>query len=169
MIVFFMRKLFLITIFLALNGCMTTQEAAMKFDSQPASRLCYDYFNLPDYNIWKHDRRASIVRRNLDCTPYMAKALRDKRVTEGLLSLGQALSTPTTSTGYSTTTGLTKVCYYNGPSGQTAITVPRVSICPITHSHNIAGLTKVCTYNTATGQKALTVSRVSVCPIVYPR
>ena len=65
-----MRKLLLVIIFLGLNGCMTAQEAAMKYDSQPASKLCYDYFNLPDYNIWQPDRRASIIRRNLDCSPY---------------------------------------------------------------------------------------------------
>ena len=152
---------------------MTAQEAAMKYDAMPATKLCMDYYSYPDYNIWQSDRAASIRRRGLDCTPYMAEGLAKRRRDEALISLGQALSTPTptpgTSTGFSTATGLTKVCYYNGPSGQTAITVPRVSICPITHSHNIAGLTKVCTYNTATGQKALTVSRVSICPIVYPR
>ena len=165
-----MRKFLLVIIFLGLNGCMTAQEAAMKFDAQPASQLCYDYYSTPDYNIWKPDRAASIQRRGIDCTPYVAKALRDKRLTDGLIGLGQALSTttPTTSTGYSTTTGFTKVCYYNGPTGQTAITVPRVSICPLTHSHNMAGLTKVCTYNTPTGQKAITVSKVSICPIRYP-
>ena len=167
-----MRKLLLVIIFLGLNGCMTAQEAAMKYDSQPASKLCYDYFNLPDYNIWQPDRRASIIRRNLDCSPYMAKALRDKRVTDGLISLGQALSTPTptTSTGYSTSTGFTKVCYYNGVGGQSAITVPSTSICPLTHTHNISGFTKICSYpNAMGGPKALTVSSTSICPLTYPR
>ena len=167
-----MRKLLLVIIFLGLNGCMTAQEAAMKYDSQPASKLCYDYFNLPDYNIWQPDRRASIIRRNLDCSPYMAKALRDKRVTEGLISLGQALSTPTptTSTGYSTSTGFTKVCYYSGASGPSALTVRSTAICPISHTHNVTGLTKVCTYNNEVGgPKAITVRSTAICPIRYPR
>ena len=102
----------------------------------------------------------------------MAKALRDKRVTEGLISLGQALSTPTptTSTGYSTSTGFTKVCYYNGVGGQSAITVPSTSICPLTHAHNVSGFTKICSYpNAMGGPKALTVSSTSICPLTYPR
>ena len=168
-----MKKIILsILTCIGLSGCMTAQEAAMKYDSQPASQICYDYFNLPEYNIWQPDRKASIIRRNLDCTPYMAKALRDKRVTEGLLSLGQALSTPTptTNTGISTATGFTKVCYYDGVGGPSALTVSSTSICPLTHSHNISGFTKICHYpNEIGGPKALTVRSTSICPISYPR
>ena len=167
-----MKKLFLIIVFFGLNGCMTAQEAAMKYDAMPASKLCYDYYNVPEYNIWQSDRVASIRRRGLDCSPYMAKALRDKRITEGLISLGQVLSTPTptTSTGYSTSTGFTKVCYYNGVGGRSAITVPSTSICPLTYSHNISGFTKVCHYpNAMGGPKALTVRSPSICPLTYPR
>ena len=168
----FFKILFSAFILLSLNGCMTAQEAAIKFDSQPASRICYDYYGTPDYNIWKSDRAASIRRRGLDCSPYIAKAQRDLRISEGLISLGQALSTPTptTSTGYSTSTGFTKVCYYNGVGGQSAITVPSTSICPLTYSHNISGFTKVCHYpNAMGGPKALTVKLPSICPLTYPR
>jgi hypothetical protein len=95
---------------------------------------------------------------------------RNKRITEGLLSVGQALSQPqtTTTTGFSTSTGLTKVCYYDGPTGQSAITVGRATVCPITNTTNVSGLTKVCTYNTPTGQKAVTIGRAMVCPVRYP-
>ena len=157
---------------LNLSACMTTQEAAIKYNNQPASKLCYDYFNLPEYNIWQGDRRAAIIRRGIDCTPYMAKALRDRRISEGLMSLGMALSqpTPTTSTGYSTSTGFTKVCYYDGVGGPSAITVSSTSICPLTHSHNISGFTKICHYPKAMGgPKALTVPSTSICPLSYPR
>jgi hypothetical protein len=165
-----LKKIFLFIIFLSLNGCMSAQEIQANFDSKPASKICYDYYNYPDYNIWQGDRLASIKRRGLDCTPYMAEAIRNKRITEGLLSVGQALSQPqtTTTTGFSTSTGLTKVCYYDGPTGQSAITVGRATVCPITNTTNVSGLTKVCTYNTPTGQKAVTIGRAMVCPVRYP-
>ena len=102
------------------------------------------------------------------CFLFYAKRRRD----EALISLGQALSTPTptTSTGYSTSTGFTKVCYYNGVGGRSAITVPSTSICPLTYSHNISGFTKVCHYpNAFGGPKALTVKSPSICPLTYPR
>jgi hypothetical protein len=164
-----MKKLFLIIIFLALNGCMTAQEAAMKFDSQPASKICYDYYGTPDYNIWKSDRAASIRRRGIDCSPYIAKAQRDLRITQGLIGLGQALSTPTTTTSTSTNMGFTKVCYYDGVGGPAALTVRSTSICPITYSHNISGFTKICHYpNAMGGPKAITVKSPSICPLRYP-
>ena len=97
-----MKKLFLIIVFFGLNGCMTAQYAAMKYDAMPASKLCYDY--------------------------------------------------------------------YNGVGGQSAITVPSTSICPLTYSHNISGFTKVCHYpNAFGGPKALTVKSPSICPLTYPR
>ena len=166
------KILFSAFILLSMNGCMTAQEAAMKYDAMPASKLCFAYYSLPDYNIWQSDRAASIRRRGLDCSPYMAEGLAKRRSTEALISLGQALSTPTptTSTGYSTSTGFTKVCYYNGVGGQSAITVSSTSICPLTHSHNISGFTKICHYpNAMGGPKALTVNSTSICPLTYPR
>ena len=164
-----MKKLFLVIIFFGLNGCMTAQEAAMKYDAMPASKLCYDYYNVPEYNIWQSDRAASIRRRGLDCSPYMAKAIRDKRITEGLLTLGQALSTPTPTPSTSTSMGFTKVCYYDGAGGPAALTVRATSICPITYSHNISGFTKICHYpNAMGGPKAITVKSHSICPLRYP-
>ena len=165
----FFKILFSAFILLSLNGCMTAEEAAIKFDSQPASRICYDYYGTPDYNIWKSDRAASIRRRGIDCSPYIAKAQRDLRITQGLIGLGQALSTPTTTTSTSTNMGFTKVCYYDGVGGPAALTVKSTSICPITYSHNISGFTKICHYpNAMGGPKAITVKSPSICPLRYP-
>jgi hypothetical protein len=159
-----------IFVLLGLTGCMTAQEIQSKYDNQAPSKICYDYFNLPDYNIWQGDREASIRRRGIDCTPFMAEALRNKRITEGLLSLGTELSKPKT---YNTTatnlkTGFTKVCRYNGPGGPAAMTVPSASICPISMNINISGPTKVCYYDEMGGKKAITVKSTSICPISFP-
>ena len=95
-------------------------------------------------------------------------------VSDGLSQLNCALygvgcGNTSQSYGSSTASGFTKVCYYNGPGGQSARTVSSTAICPLTHSSGMSGFTKVCTYNTIGGQKAITVNSVSICPIVYPR
>mgnify|MGYP001485014516 CR=1 FL=1 len=91
-------------------------------------------------------------------------------LSRGLNDINNALyGTNNTSSSYSnnsTNTGFTKVCYYNGVGGQSAITVPSTSICPLTHTHNISGFTKICSYpNAMGGPKALTVSSTSICPL----
>ena len=113
------------------------------------------------------------LNRGIDCSKYAAQAQAkiqsDQALMNALVILNQSLNTPTTSNSYgnSLSTGFTKVCYYNGPGGQSALTVPSVSICPLTHTPSISGFTKVCTYNTIGGQKALTVPSVSICPLTY--
>ena len=166
----FKRVFISISCLLTLSGCMTAQEIQSKYDNQPASKICYDYFNLPEYNIWQGDRAASIRRRGIDCTPYMADALRNRRITEGLLSLGQSLSQPKSysTTGTNLKTGFTKVCRYNGPAGPAAMTVSSTTICPPTMNINIAGPTKVCYYEEIGGEKAITVKSTSICPISFP-
>ena len=167
-----MKKLVLVIIFLGLTGCMTAQEAAMKFDAQPASRLCYDYYSSPHNNIWKSDRAASIRRRGLDCSPYIGEAQRDLAFSQALIGIGKILTTPTptTSTGYSTSSsGFTKVCYYDGVGGPSALTISSLSICPLSHSHNISGFTKICHYpNAMGGPKAFTTTSLAICPLAYP-
>jgi len=149
---------------------MSAQEIQANFDSKPASTICYNYYRFPDYNIWQGDRLASIKRRGLDCTPYMADGMRSKRITEGLISVGQALSQPKTysTTGTNLKTGFTKVCRYNGPGGPAAMTVSSTAICPATMNINIAGPTKVCYYDEIGGRKAITVRSTSICPINFP-
>ncbi len=90
-----------------------------------------------------------------------------------LVILNQSMNTNTTNTtsyGTSLSTGFTKVCYYDGVGGPSALTVSSTSICPLTHSHNISGFTKICHYPKAMGgPKALTVPSTSICPLSYPR
>ena len=154
-----------------LNACMTTEEAAAKYNSMSAQELCTSYYSNEDYNIWQPDIRASIQRRGLNCSPYVAEGLRKKsnsRAFEAALGALAGSNQTTTSTGTSLSTGFTKVCYYNGVGGQSAITVASTSICPITNSSNVSGFTKVCNYpNAMGGPKALTVSSTSICPIKY--
>jgi len=169
-----MRKittiLFLISL-LGLNSCMTTQEAAATFDKQPASKLCFDYYYASGLNVYQPDRKASIERRRLDCSPWMYDALRKKNAeANALLGVGQALSQPKTysTTGTNLKTGFTKVCRYNGPGGPAAMTVSSTAICPATMNINIAGPTKVCYYDEIGGRKAITVRSTSICPINFP-
>ena len=153
-----------------LSACMTTQEAAVHFDKQTPKELCMDFMSLPDYNYWYEDRKASIIRRNIDCSPYAADAHKRARLLNALEAGTYALSQPTTTTttGTSLSTGFTKVCYYDGVGGRSALTVSATSICPLTHSSNITGFTKVCNYpNAIGGPKALTVSSTSICPATY--
>ena len=169
------KLLIAFVVLINLTACMTTQEAAALYDGMSEKELCTSYYSNEDYNIWQGDRFASIQRRGLNCSPYVAEGLRKKRASQafqaGLAAASAALGNQTqttTSTGNSLSTGFTKVCYYNGVGGQSAITVPSVSICPLTYSHNISGFTKVCTYpNAMGGPKALTVSSVSICPLRY--
>ena len=168
----FFRLALLILALINLNACMTTQEAAVHFDKQTPKELCTDFMSLPDYNIWYEDRKASIIRRNIDCSPYAADAHRRAKLLNALEAGAYALSQPTstTSTGYSTSTGFTKVCYYDGIGGPSALTISSTGICPLSYSHNITGFTKICHYpNEMGGPKALTISSTGICPISYPR
>ena len=169
-----MKKIFKLLIgfvfLINLNACMTTQEAAVKFDQQSSKELCMNFLSLPDYNYWYEDRKASIIRRNIDCSPYAADAYKKAKALNALEGTLSTLSQqqPTTSTGTSLSTGFTKVCYYDGVGGQSAITVASTSICPVTNSSNVSGFTKVCNYpNAMGGPKALTVSSTSICPVKY--
>ena len=153
-----------------LNACMTTEQAAIKYNSMSQKKLCVDYYKFPDYNIWQGDRRAAIIRRGIDCSPYMAEGLRKARAMRALQAgLNTLANQPTSpSTGTSLSTGFTKVCYYDGIGGPSALTVSSTSICPLTYSNNISGFTKICHYpNEIGGPKALTVSSTSICPLTY--
>ena len=176
-----MRKFFILTFsifaLIHLSGCMTSQEARAKFNTQSKERLCMDYLTLPTYNIYYEDRRAVIINKGIDCSPYAAQAQAklqsDQALMNALVILNQSMNTNTTNTtsyGTSLSTGFTKVCYYDGVGGPSALTVSSISICPLSYSHNISGFTKICHYpNAIGGPKALTVSSVSICPLNYPR
>jgi len=166
----FLKLIIGLAILINLNACMTAEEALTKYNNMPEKDLCVDYFKFPDYNYWQGDRRAAILRRGIDCTPYMAEGLRKARALNALEGTLETLSKqqPTTSTGTSLSTGFTKVCYYDGVGGPSALTVSATSICPLSHSSNITGFTKVCNYpNAIGGPKALTVSSTSICPVKY--
>ena len=116
---------------------MTTQEAAVKFDQQSSKELCMNFLSLPDYNYWYEDRKASIIRRNIDCSPYAADAYKKAKALNALEGTLSTLSQqqPTTSTGTSLSTGFTKVCNYpNAMGGPKALTVSSTSICPVKYN-----------------------------------
>ena len=156
-----------------LNACLSTQEAAAQYDSWSEELLCTSYYANESYNWYQPDRLASIQRRGLDCSPYAAAGLRKRNTLRALEAGANALSQPSntsTKSGTSLSTGFTKVCYYDGVGGPSALTVRSTSICPLTYSHNISGFTKICHYPKAMGgAKALTVPSTSICPISYPR
>ena len=124
-------------------------------------------------NKFKFFKKISILSVFLisisSCADMTAQDWQD--ISRGLNDLNNALyggnNTSSSYSNNSANTGFTKVCYYNGIGGQSALTVSSVSICPLTHTPRISGFTKVCTYNTIGGQKALTVPSVSICPLTY--
>ena len=124
-------------------------------------------------NKFKFFKKISILSVFLisisSCADMTAQDWQD--ISRGLNDLNNALyggnNTSSSYSNNSANTGFTKVCYYNGIGGQSALTVSSVSICPLTHTPRISGFTKVCTYNTIGGRKALTVSSTSICPLTY--
>ena len=150
---------------------MTTQEAASTFEAQPASKLCWDYYYASGLNVYQPDRKASIERRKLDCTPWKYDALRKKNnEASALLGVGQALSQTNTysSAGTNLKTGFTKVCRYKGPGGPAAMTISSTALCPPTMNINVIGATKVCNYNEMGGKKAITIRSTEICPLSFP-
>ena len=168
-----MKKLLgIIVLGLLLQGCATTEEIAAEYDNMSEERLCIFRYKFPDYNYWMPHVKSAIKRRNIDCSPYAAEGKRQGRVLN-VLEAGTSAAASTlgnqqnTSTGTTLSNGFTKVCYYSGVGGRSAITVSATAMCPQSHSHNITGQTKVCLYDGDSGQKALTVSSGSMCPARY--
>jgi len=129
---------------ISLNGCMTTQEAAAKYDNMSAEDLCFSYLSLPDYNIWQGDRRASIQRRGLDCSPYAAAALRRAKLLNALEGTANAISTQT-NTSASTSSGPTYIF----------------------SSSYISGQNRICVYKFGTSEKIKTMAGIGLCPSKY--
>ena len=80
------------------------------------------------------------------------------------------------------TSGMNKICYYNGPSGDFTKTISSVSICPQSASdgkmsaptssnvtgflarESTSGLNKTCYYNSHRGTFTKTVGSANLCP-----
>jgi len=78
--------------------------------------------------------------------------------------------------------GMNKICYYNGPSGNFTKTISSVSICPQSASdgkmsaptssnvngflsrESTSGLNKTCYYNSTRGTFTKTVGSANLCP-----
>ena len=161
-----------------LNGCvMSREEAAAYYGGFSDQELCMSYLTADPINIYQSDRRAEINKRRLDCSPWSEMARlkyqQERAAWDAAYGIVGALgnsggSTSYSSSGTSLSSGFTKVCYYDGMSGPSALTVLSTSICPLSHSHNISGMTKVCNYpNAMGGPKAITVSTMHGCPLNY--
>ena len=177
----FYSAVFGIFLLLGLSNCISNPEATQAdYDRGTPESLCMHYLTTDALNIYRPYSRRAIIKRNIDCTPYVAMARlsyeRERAMWNDLYGLVDALgstgtnqSTSYSSTGKSLSSGFTKVCSYHGIGGPSALTVPANSICPMSHSHNISGMTKVCNYPYAMGgPKAITVSTMRNCPLNYP-
>ena len=164
---------------IGLNGCVSNPaETQARFDRMNQQDLCMDYLYYDWMNIYQQYRENSIIKRQIDCRPYVEMAAykyqRDRAAWNAAYGALGVLSNPGGSTSYgssgtSLSSGFTKVCYYDGMSGPSALTVLSTSICPLSHSHNISGMTKICNYpNAMGGPKAITISTMSMCPLNYP-
>ena len=173
-----MKKLLgIVVLGLLLSGCVpiTEQGFINQFNSQSPSKLCTDYYRFNPQNWEGRQRKAAMTRRGIDCSSWRSAGLAKKQRDNKWIAIGDAgkamsntIDNALSNTGSSTYSGFTKVCYYNGVGGQSAITVASTSICPVTNSSNVSGFTKVCNYpNAMGGPKALTVSSTSICPVKY--
>ena len=164
---------------IGLNGCVSNPaETQARYDRMNQQDLCMDYLYYDWMNIYQQYRENSIIKRQIDCGPYVEMAAykyqRDRAAWNAAYGALGVLSNPGGSTSYgssgtSLSSGFTKVCYYDGMSGPSALTVLSTSICPLSHSHNVSGMTKICNYpNAMGGPKAITISTMSMCPLNYP-
>ena len=166
---------------IGLNNCVSNPEATQaNYDRMNQQDLCMSYLYYDWMNIYQSYRAEAIRKRGIDCRPYVEMAAykynRDRaawnsmyRAIDSLGTVGNTQSSSSSSTGKSLSTSITRVCYYDGMSGPSALTISAGSICPITHSHNISGMTKVCNYPYAMGgPKAMTWSTMKNCPLSYP-
>ena len=163
---------------IGLNNCVSNPEATQaSFDRKNKQDLCMDYLYYDWMNIYQSYRATAIKKRNIDCRPYVEMAAykynRDRAAWDTMYravdALGTVGSTQQTYSSGTSSTGFTKVCYYQSAMGNSALTISSLSICPISHTPNISGYTKVCNYpNAMGGAKALTIKQLSICPINYP-
>ena len=158
-------------------GCvpLTEQGHIDQFNRQSPSKLCTDYYRFKPQNGEGRQRKAAMIRRGIDCSPWRSAGLAKKQKDKNWIAIGDAAKSMTntidnalSNTGSSTYSGLTKVCNYKGTGGYSALVVPATSTCPLTHSSNVSGFTKVCRYpNAFGGPKAITVSSTAICPPTY--
>jgi len=162
-----------------LNSCVSNPEATQaQYDNYSEQDLCMGYLYYDWMNIYQQYRANAIKKRGIDCRPYVEMAAykykRDRAAWDTMYRAVDSLGTSRRTTQSSSSTGtrsigFTKVCYYEGTGGQSALTVLSTSICPLSHSHNVAGFTKVCNYpNAMGGPKAITYPSLSICPMSYP-
>ena len=143
-------------LFVVLNACVSNPEATQaEYDRGTPESLCMHYLTTDALNIYRPYSKRAIIKRNIDCRPYVGMARlsyeRERAMWNDLYGLLDALgstgnnqSTSYSSSGNSLSSVFTKVCRYHGISGPSALTVPSTSICPYSHTHNISGMTKVC-------------------------
>ena len=173
------KVLFGFFLLIGLNNCVSNPEATQaRFDGKNVQDLCMDYLYYDWMNIYQSYRAEAIKKRGIDCRPYVEMAAykynRDRAAWDTMYRAVDALGAPkkTNQSTYSsgtTSNGFTKVCYYNGMNGPSALTVSSLAICPLSHSHSVTGMTKVCNYpNGLGGPKAITISTMRNCPLTYP-
>ena len=173
----FIKVFCLLFVTISFSGCvpLTDQGFIDQFNRQSPSKLCTDYYRFNPQNWEGRQRKAAMLRRGIDCSPWKTAGFAKKQSDNKWIAIGDAgkamsntIDNALSNTGSSTYSGFTKVCNYKGIGGYSALVVPSTSICPLTHSSNISGFTKVCNYpNAMGGPKALTVSSTSICPLRY--
>ena len=173
-----MKKILgIVVLSLIFSGCvpLTEQGHINQYNRQSPAKLCTDYYRFNTQNWMGQQRRAAMIRRGIDCSPWRSAGLTKKQRDKKWIAIGDAgkamsntIDNALSNTGSSTYSGLTEVCNYKGTGGYSALVVPATSTCPLTHSSNVSGFTKVCHYpNAFGGPKAITVSSTAICPATY--
>ena len=126
-----------------LSGC-----AAPNFASYDTRKLCMSYLTYPSHNIWQNHRKRELSARGENCSAYYAAAQQRLKAERQFDNAIRALSVmggsnnlaPTTpasgAVGFlksETISGTNKICYYDRLGSGYALTIPRTSLCPLTH------------------------------------
>ena len=135
-----------------LNSCASSPEQKQAkqnyYDAQAAMTLCVDYMNYDWMNVNQKYREQSIIKRNIDCRPYIELAARkhamDRAAWDSLYKAVDSLNTSGTTTQSSSsygkmtchkdgeeTGGSNKICRYDCLGNLVIKTIGWQELCPI--------------------------------------
>ena len=131
-----------------LNSCISNPEATQAdYDRGTPESLCMHYLTTDALNIYRPYSRRAIVKRNIDCTPYVAMARlsyeRERAMWNDLYgAVGSLSNTGTTTQSNSSNSfkrqevnGQTKICYYQTLGGVKAYNTTATTLCPMSYPY----------------------------------
>ena len=136
-----------------LNSCASSPEQKQAkqnyYDAQAPMTVCMGYMTNDWFNVNQKYREQSIIKRNIDCRPYIELAARkhamDRAAWDSLYRAVDSLGTSGTTTQSSSSSsssfkteeinGTTKICYYQTLSGVKAYNTTATTLCPMSYPY----------------------------------